>query len=181
MSYKFCFDEKRTRRSTHEMILMMAKHGNHSYQARFVSDADVKRFFQSNGCFWDDLVQKCRKPTELVPLIENLIGSTWVAPRGRVSIVEKAATDEEKEITSLEGPGILITKTYLQLFENAFASFYRCMEMASVGDFLSCVSNGIASIDAYIMHRAWIYNSTHPTELLVDSKENKVSQDTKID
>ncbi len=181
MSYKFCFDEKRTRRSTHEMILMMAKHGNHSYHGRFVSDAEVKRFFQSNGCYWADLVQRCRKPSELVPLVENLIGSTWVAPQGGVSIVGKATTDEEKKIASLEGPGILTTKTYLQLFENAVASFHRCMEKASFGDFQSCVSNGIASIDAYIMHRAWIYNSTHPTELLVDSKEDKVSQDTKID
>lgn len=181
MKYKFYFDDKRTRRATHDMILMMAKHGNHNCRQRFGSDADVKRFFQSNGSYWDDLVERCRKPTEIVPIVENLIGSTWVVPRGRAAVVTGAATEEETEITSLEGPGTLTTSSYLQLFENAVDNFHRCMERASFGDFQSCISNGIASIDAYIAHRVFLYNSTHPSEPLIDSRENKVSQDTKFD
>lgn len=182
MKYKLDFEEKRTRRATHDMILMMAKYGNHGHNQRFVSDADVKRFFQLNGYYWDDLVQTCREPKEIIPIIENLIGSTWrVSPSARAAIVTGAATDKEEEITSVEGPGTLTTSTYLQLFENAMDSFNRCVERASFGDFQSCVSNGIASIDAYIAHRVWLYNSDYPCEQLLDSKESKVSQDTKID
>lgn len=181
MKYKFCFEDRKTRRASHDMILMMAKHGNGSRNLRFVSDADVKRFFEANRYNWDDLVQTCRKQNENVPLIENLIGSTWTVGRGRASIVTGAATDKEKEIASVEGPASLTTSSYLQLFENALDSFHRCMERASFGDFQSCVSNGVASVDAYIAHRAWLYNAGHPSELLVDTKETKVSQDTKID
>lgn len=181
MKYKFSFEEKRTRRATHDMMLMMTKYGNHGYRQRFVSDADVKRFFASQGINWDDLVQVCRKPNELVPIVENLVGSTWVVPGGRAAIVTGATTDKEKEIASVEGPGTLTTSTYLQLFENAENNLRRCIESVSFGDFQSCVSNGIASIETYITHRAWIYNSQQASDVLVDNKENKVPFDTKID
>ena len=181
MKYKFYFEENRARRATHDMMLMMARHGNHGHNQKFVSDADVKRFFQSNGYYWDDLVQTCRKPNEVVPFVENLVGSTWTVVNAKAAIVTGAATPQEKEIASVEGPGTLTASTYLQLFENAGNNMKRCMESASFGDFQSCVSNGIASIEAYIIQRAWIYNSQQPSELLVDNKENKVSFDTKID
>ena len=139
-------------------------------------------FFQSNGLYWDNLVQKCREPKEIVPFFENLIGSTWkVSGGGRAAIVTEATTDKETEITSVNGPGELTTSTYLQLFENAVNNLNRCLESASFGDFQSCVSNGTASIDAYIAHRAFLYNSAYPCEPLIDSKESKVSQDTKFD
>jgi len=164
------------------MILIMAKCGNHGYRQRFISDADVKRFFQSKGNYWDDLVQKCRNPKEILPFLENLIGSTWkVSSGGKAAVVTDAATNKEKEITSVNGPGELTMSTYLQLFENAVDNLNRCIDRASFGDFQSCVTNGIASIDAYIAHRVFLYNSAHPAEPLIDSKESKVSQDTKLD
>ncbi len=182
MKYKFCFENKRKRSTTHHMILMMAKHGNHGAGLKFVSDTDVKRFFQSNGYEWGDLVEVCRKPNEIVPIVENLIGSTWrVSGGGRAAIVTEAATDKEREIASVEGPGTLTTSNYLQLFENAVNNLNKCMENTSFGDFQSSISSGIASIDAYIAHRAWLHNSGNPSEPLIDSKESKVSQDTKID
>ena len=182
MRYKFCFEDKRTRRATHDMILAMAKYGYRHQQHKFISDADVKRFFLSNGYFWDDLVDQCRKPRAIVPVIENLLGSTWRVSGGvKAAIVSDAATENEKEIVSVEGPGALTGSSYLQLFENAANNLDRCVESANFGDFQSCVSSGIASIDAYITHRALLYNSTHPYEILTDSSQNKVSQDIKID
>lgn len=181
MTHKFFFD-KRTRRATHDMILTMAKYGNHGHRQRFISDADVKRFFQLRGGYWDDLVQKCRNSEEIVPFLENLIGSTWkVSSGGKAAVVTDAATNKEKEITSVSGPGELTISTYLQLFENAVDNLNRCIDRASFGDFQPCVSNGIASIDAYIEHRVFLYNSANPSEQLIDSKENKISQGTKFD
>lgn len=182
MEFKFCFDEKRKTGATCHMILMMAKYGNHGHRQRFASDADVKRFFQSKGCSWEALVQDCRNPNRIVPIVENLIGSTWVVSgSGKAAVVAGATTEHEKEIASVEGPGILSFATYLQLFENAVDSLSRSMEKASFSDLQSCVTNGMASIDAYIMHRAFLYNSNNPATQLVDSRDNKVPQDTKID
>lgn len=182
MGYKFCFENKRKRSTTHHMILMMAKHGNHGARHRFVSDAHVKRFFQSNGYYWGELVEVCRKPKEIVPIVENLLGSTWkVSGGGKAAIVTGAATDEETEIASVSGPGELTSSTYLRLFENAVDNLNKCLESASFGDFQSSISNGIASIGAYVAHRAWLYNSGQPAEKLLDSKKSKVSLDIKID
>jgi len=182
MKYKFSFEEKRTRRATHDMMLMLTKYGNHGYRQRFVSDADVKRFFMAKGYYWDELVQTCRSPKQFVPVVENFVGSTWrVSGSAKAAIVTGAATDKEREITSVEGPGTLTTSTYLQLFENAENNLRRCIESVSFGDFQSCVSNGIASIETYITHRAWIYNSQQASDVLVDNKKNKVHFDTKID
>ncbi|MCK4830848.1 hypothetical protein KA005_84840, partial [bacterium] len=184
VKYQFCFEDFRTRRATHDMILVMAKYGNHGIRHKFVSVANVKRFFQVHyHCDWKNLVQTCRKTSELVPVVENLVGSTWTVPGcgSRAAIVTGAATEEEKEITALEGPGTLTTSTYLQFFENAVDNFHRCMERVSFGDFQSSVTNGIASIGTYIEYRTWLYNSGQPSAPLVDSKKNKVPQDTKID
>ena len=48
------------------------------------------------------------------------------------------------------------------------------------GDFLSCVSNGVASIEAYLGQKAGIYNKRNPGKELIDNKQNKVSFDDKI-
>lgn len=117
-----------------------------------------------------------------MPIVENLLGSTWkVTGGGKAAIVTGAATNEETEIASVSGPGELTSSTYLRLFENAVDNINKCLESASFGDFQSSISNGIASIGAYIAHRAWLYNSGQHAEKLLDSKKNKVSLDTKID
>jgi hypothetical protein len=184
MSYKFRFEEKRKPSSTRQMILWMAKFGNHGRPIKYKSDADVIRFFEANGYDWDELLEVCRKPDEIVPIVENLAGSTWVVSTsgtGKASIVSDAATEQEREIVSVEGPGLLTMSTYLQLFESAASNLNRCMDNASFADFQSCVSSGIASIDGYLTHRQIIYNSGSPSVSLADNKEHKVSQDTKID
>ncbi|MFH1032469.1 MAG: hypothetical protein V1767_07920 [Chloroflexota bacterium] len=114
----------------------MAKKGNHGHNKSFVSDADVKRFFKSKGYEWDDIVQRCRNLNEIIPICENMIGSTWrVSPGAKAAIVTGAATDKEMGITSVEGPGTLTISTYLQLFENAVDSLKRCTDRISFGDF----------------------------------------------
>ncbi|GAI41255.1 unnamed protein product, partial [marine sediment metagenome] len=108
-----------------------------------------------------------------------LLGSTWTISEGMKAPMLNRETGEE--ISSVEGPGMLITSAYLHHFENALEKLNRCLESASFGDFQSCVSSGVASIEAYIEHRASICNSRCPAERLVDSKENKVPLDNKID
>ncbi len=164
------------------MILMMTKYGDHGYQQRFDCDADVKRFFAAQGFDWSELVQTCRSNRQFIPLIENLIGSTFrVSGSMKAAVVTDAATDKEKEIDSVKGPGTLTICTYLQLFENAATNLERCVENGLIGDLQSCVSSGIASIDAYITYRVCIYNANEPSEPLIDNRNRKVSQDTKID
>src|SRR5262245_21130234 len=76
--------EKLGRRTAHELVLMLARRGNHLWYGRFRTDADIKRFFESNRMEFQDVVENARIPRSFVPLLENLAGSTFVlsAPGG---------------------------------------------------------------------------------------------------
>jgi hypothetical protein len=160
------------------MIRHIAKYGNHD--KKFNTDTDVERFFKSNGCNYEELVERCRSVNERVPLIENIIDSTWeFSGKIKVPSIDLYTGKEESVI---EGPGSVALIAYWQLFGNSVKYFNDCLKSASFGDFQACVSIGIASIEAYIMHMVSIYNKQASTkELLVDTKEKKVPFHIKID
>lgn len=145
----------------------MAKHGVNPFARlgqRFETDADVKRLFARHGHDYADVVQRCRKVDETAPLLENILESAWEVfgdVPGTVSVVNE---EMGETIATLEEPGVLAMLTYQQHFESAVDRFCECLETGSLGSFQSWLSSGIASIDAYIMHRASLYNSRHPTE-----------------
>ena len=179
MRYSFRVRD-RTRRAAHDMIVAMAKHGNHDY--RFASDADVQRFFARQGHEFAALVERCRKADSRVPMVENLVPSNFVVDtKGKGSRVSIIDPQTGEELSRVEGPGRLIWPDYGGAFEEAVRNFKRCLQTASIGPFQSCTSSGVASIEAYIAHRARMYNAVHPDDQLVDSKGHKVAFDTKID
>jgi len=169
--------KERARRSAHDMIMTMAKHGNHDY--RFASDADVKRFFAAAGHEYSELVRACRKFECQVPLVENVIPATWTVTGGATVAVINSLTGEE--VTKVEGPGTYAVHNYWARFEDAVRELLHCLEAGSFGAFESCAASGVASLEAYVAHRAWLHNSLHPEHQLVDSRDHPVPFDKKID
>ncbi len=167
------------------MVMAMAKYGNHFIKGRyghsFRTDADVKRYFGERGWDYRDVIETCRDKDEHVPFLENLIGSGWTVDStgGRVSYVDKAG--EETIIGENEGEGHFSYPSYMGLFEQAVEDYKRCLESGRYGDFLSCVSNGVASVEAYLNQEVRVHNRRNPGKELVDNKHNKVSFDDKID
>jgi hypothetical protein len=175
---RYMFQVKdRTRRAAHDMIMTMAKHGNHDYA--FTSDADVKRFFAAGGYDYDELVRASRKWNSAVPLVENVVPGTWTVTAGATVAVIDSRTGQE--ITKVQGPGAYAPYEYWGRFEDAVRQFGQTLELASLGAFKDCVSSGLASLEAYVAHRAWLHNSSHPDTQLLDSKDRPVSFDKKID
>jgi len=177
--------DRRRRRGTYDMIMMMAKYGNHhlgDYDGvTFKIDADVKRYFDEEGWDYRDVVEECRDKDENVPFLENLIGSGYTidSTGGRVSYVDKSG--EEIVIGENEGPGGFSYPSYAGLFERAVKDFNRCLDSADFDDFLSCVSFGVSSVEAYLHQEVKVYNKCHPGKELIENKQNKVSFDDKID
>jgi len=167
----------RSRRAAHDMIVAMAKHGNHDY--RFTSDAEVKRFFAADGYDFTDVVRASRKCNSAVPLVENLVPGTWSVTGGATVAIVDSRTGEE--LTKVEGPGTYAPYEYWGRFEDAVRDLRQSLELASLGAFKDCVSSGHASLEAYVAHRAWLHNSLHPDSQLLDSKDHPVSFDKKID
>lgn len=178
IEHKLILKPKLSRRASHEMILLFAKYGNHYHNENFVTDADVKRAFQGNSIDYQMLVEKCRDPKENVPFFENLIGSTWTVSGGaKISRVDLTTGEEE---FSVQGPGILTESTYWAFGEEACKARDRSIDESSHSALQSAIVNGIASIEAYIQHRAAIWNKANPTDMLIDSKTQKVSFEDKV-
>jgi hypothetical protein len=182
---KFQIKPRRSRRGTHDMIMTMAKYGNHYIKGRyghpFKTEADVKRYFDEGGWDYRDVVEECRDKDENVPFLENLIGSGYEvnSDGGRVSYVDKAG--EETGIGEGDGWGHFNYPSYMGLFEQAIEDFNRCLDSARYGDFLSCVSNGVASIEAYLNQEVRVHNKRNPRKEFIDDKHNKVSFVDRVD
>lgn len=171
------------RRAAHELVLTMAKYGDHAPgpHPRFRTDAEVKRFYEGAGLTFEEVVERCREFALPVPVLENLLdsGHVFVEAGGGGSIsIEDAAGNE---LAKLKEPGVLVRSSYQHLFYTAMKAFDRAVEEGSWGEFLSALSNGIASVEAYLNHRAEIWNTRHPDDPLLDSRVSKVSFDQKIE
>lgn len=174
--------DRRTRRGTHDMVMAMAKYSNHGIKGDpFITDADVKRYFWEDGYDYRDVVDYCRDKDAHVPGMENLIGAGYTidSSGGKVSYVDKSG--EETVLGEDEGPGGFSYPSYAGLFEKAVKDFNRCLDSADYDDFLSCVSFGVSSVEAYLHQEVKVYNRRHPGKKLIENKQNKVSFDDKID
>ncbi len=167
------------RKTAHDLIIALAKYGNHYDKGRPKTDADVIRFFVSRGLDFDDVVAQCRDPKQSVPFFENLIGSTGsTVGDAKVSLVDNDTGDETPLV---DGPGTFATSTYWALLETAAGHLERAIERLSYGELQSAIVAGIAAVEAYIAHRVGIWNKRNPSDLLVDDRDHKVSLDDKID
>jgi hypothetical protein len=175
---------KRSRKDTQRMILDMAKYGDHIIERReevaLATDEDVRRFFAECGVDFFDFVEEYRDKDKRVADFENLIGRTFEinAPQGGASYIDESG---EETVLATDGEaGSFTVPGYLSPFEQAVKDFERCVKSMRYGDFLSCVSNGVASIEAYIEQKARVYNKHNPGNQLIDNQQNKVPRDYKI-
>jgi hypothetical protein len=157
---------------------MFAKHGNHFYNTNFRSDADVKRGYKLNNIDFQKLVEDCRDFTKHVPFYENLSGSTFTAGGG-LQVARVNMIGNEDMVTN--GPANVTLIGYWAAFELACEARERAIEKSLYTEFLTAVTQGLASIESYINYRAEIWNITHSEDRLIDSRQDKVSLDSKID
>src|SRR5262249_25045606 len=152
-------------KASYDLIMTMAKRGNHHlevlHKVSLTTDAEVAEFIKSftgGNETLEGMVNHCRDYTQHVPIFENFIGSRLVT-----------------------GGREIVTSAYRLLYEKASENLTRAIDSVSFGDVQVAITSGISSIDAYISHRAEKWNVTNPNDLLVDSREHKVSFDDTID
>jgi hypothetical protein len=179
---RFRIAAKRNRQAAREMIINMAKYSNRPFfiPDTFDTDEEVWDFFARKGWDRNALVEKMRNRDEQLPFLENLIPpgfSIRGAPGSRASLRGPG----EEEMAVVEGESAHLTSSaYRSRFEQATTHLRRCVDSMNNEDYLSGLGAGIASIEAYIDHRAELYNEQHPVEeKLVDSKQSPVHFDTK--
>lgn len=160
------------------MIILLAMHGNHYHDFRLESDADVKRIYTANQIDFARVVEHCRDFHQHVPIFENLVGST-VSTVGNSTLSRVNLITGEEDLV-VKAPGKLVLLGYWATFESAIEALNTSVSLASFTEFQSSVVQGIASIEGYINYRVELWNKINPQSQLVDSRENKISFDEKI-
>ena len=177
IKYRLKRKDRIPRKTAQNLILTVAKYGNHYYNVKFKTDADVKRFFSSRGIDFNDQVEKCRDINASIPF-ENKIGSTMYATEGTtISRVDNRTGEEDLEIS---GPAIFSMSTYWTQYEKADVYLSKAIENIDYVEIQSAIVFGVASIESYIRYQAEEWNKVHPNDLLVDTKDKKNPFDDKI-
>jgi hypothetical protein len=138
--------------------------GNQAVGGQWVNatDDDIKRMYQRLSYDFDHIVEEARDPSRPVMSTENMLGSTW-------------------QMTNDENTETIITSSYEHAFSTAVDHLDRAVSDASFSALQSAVVHGIASIEAFVNYRAGVWNEANPATQLIDSKQQKVSFDDKID
>jgi hypothetical protein len=173
--------DKISRRQTKELVLDMARNGDHSHSnIKFGPDADVKRFFKHNRYDFDAVVEECRDFSVHVTFFENLADGEWYV-HGEGVKGSVISMHSGKEISSINGPGILNNSLYKSSYNQAYKSMREISNNASISVLLDLIVAGVTSIEAYIAHRVYLWNEKNPEAMLIDSKDRKITFDEKID
>lgn len=176
IKYRLARKPKISRKAAHNLIQLMAKSGNHNLT--FTTDASVKRFFKARGYDYDNLVNKIRNYPEPIPLVENLISSTAFASPGlKVSRIDVFGNED----LEFDGPGAIAMLGYQAQFETVVENLELAIQQASPQHLLSACINGIASIEGFINFKAEEWNKQNPNSLLLDSKQDPIRFEDKID
>lgn len=174
--------EKRTRKEARDMILTMARHGNHYWGREwggFTTTQHVHSFLAQNNITLAELTETCREKGAWGNPFENLLGTGWTFSAGDAGIASYVDS-EGNEVVRMEESGTLVTATDAALFEKAVDDVERSLQSMSYTEFLSGIVNGLASIEAYISRKAYQHNVRNPGKELVDDKNHKVSFEDKI-
>jgi len=110
-------------------------------------------------------------------MFENLAGSTWNVKRGHVGIVDRRSGET---VAELREPGQLELSSSQAKLRGAVAARARAVKASSYSEFLSCLDQGIAAIEAYLNRRASLWNQSNQNDQLIDSRQQRVSFDDKI-
>ncbi|MCI0489665.1 MAG: hypothetical protein L0229_24010 [Blastocatellia bacterium] len=166
LSHRLEWKKKRSRNQAREMVLVMAMYGHNQINLNrdtpLSSEDEVIRLFEQNGFNFDRVVEESRLHDSAVPFVENLVGSIWY-------------------MSGEQGVETIVTSNYEGSFETAIDHLMQAVTNQSFGDVESAIVRGISSIEAFIAYHVRRWNEAHPDDQLIDSRDKKVSFDTKID
>lgn len=183
MANKFRVKARRSRPATRELIVNMARHGKHGrgYGLKNATEQDVAHFFAKNGFDFKKVVEETRESwLAHVPLLwvwEPLSFNMGVSPGGYGAI--KAG---DKVLASLEGEsGRFVLVEYGDRFEQATKHLHRSIDDADHGDFLSAISDGISSLEAFLNYSASRYSGELSDTVHNDKGSRKLTFDEMVE
>lgn len=149
----------------------------YQYQYDLGNEESVKEFFRQHGYNFEVVVEEVRNRLAWVPIIDVRTPSSFTlggAP-GSIAGIKRGG---DEFLVKFEGEmGNVVLSEYIDIFEHAVEELDRSLERSSNRDFLTAVSDGIASIEAYINYQA----NRIGGQQYRDSKQQLISFDDKLD
>jgi len=158
-----------------EFIYTMVVWGEHGHNAtRQWSFEDMR----SNFPDYASVVESVNAGAA-VPYFENLLGETFhIEASGGYISVRNPTTGEEVHVPEF---GSVDTAPYSSRFATGVAAWSRAIEKASHEELLSAFTTGIASIEAFVNAKAFEWNASHPTDILEDTPQRRMSFRRKLE
>lgn len=177
---KLAYKLKISKKQAIDKICAHAMFGDLKNQFGFKTQQEVLHYLLQKEDI-DSLVERCRNPKMSVPSFENLLGSTWQldGAGGSVTLVDESFHEVSP---SIKGPGEFIWSSYKSHFEMACLSRDRAVYESSFVEFQNCLTQGFASIEAFLNTQVQTWNRNYPeARILEDSRNNKISIEEKLD
>lgn len=169
MSAVFKAKTRISERSSYNLIVAMAKHGNHykDLNNQIKAMADIKAHFQQNGLDFHKCVAGCRDFSKSVPMYENLLGAQWTTKGVTVSRPSHITGQYEPLVS---GDGTYNESDYWANFEIAKEDFEHSLTSGRYERFLAAVNAGLAAIEAFL-------NKQYMVRAKVDSRDPELRKD----
>jgi len=81
---------------------------------------------------------------------------------------------------TMDSPGMITTSQYEASFQRAVGYIDDAIARADSGPMLDALVAGVASIEAYVRHRAAIWNAGHPNDQLTETPPMRIPFDDKL-
>ena len=176
VEHRLQYRAKISAKQASDKILAHTQFGNHGQGLRPNDEGELNAYFGRLGINPSDVIEECRDPSRTAPDFENVIDSTWITSGAGVAAID----DNGDVVAEAEGPSQLIASTYQNHFEAACSARDRAVSEGSVAAFHECLSQGFASIEAFLNTEVTRWNKRLTHAPLLDSEDFKVSLEAKL-
>lgn len=176
VEHRLQYSAKVSAKQASDKILAHAQFGDHRQNSRPSDEGELNAYFARLGINLSDVIEECRDPSRTVLDFENVIGSTWITSGDGAAVID----GNGDVVAKAEGPAQLTASTYQNHFEAACSARDRAVSEGSVAAFHECLSQGFASIEAFLNTAVTSWNKRLTHAPLIDSEDCKVSLEAKL-
>jgi hypothetical protein len=147
---------KEKQNKARKVSLTMAMYSDHGYQFQYhlSNEESVKEFYRQHGYNCEIVDEEVHNKLAWILIIDVRTFSSFML-RGAPDSITGTKGGGNQFLVKFEGEtGHVVKSEYTGIFEHAVEQLNRSLERSRYRDFLTIVSEGIASIEAYINYRA---------------------------
>jgi hypothetical protein len=167
--------DRRSLNQTKQLMADLAMFGRYYPPTGLRNEMEVRQAYGQRGLDFDVVASASRALSAQFPF-ENLVPMGPWSTSGAMTFVGAAGVTA----VTLNDPGVITTSQYEASFQRAVADLELAITTSDSGSMLDALVSGTASLEAYVKHRAAIWNTTHPADLIAEVPPTRIPFDDTI-